>query len=157
MATTTNIGLKKFEGSDYVSREDINANYDKIDEALGIDYICERGKSGDWEWVKYASGFMEQWVADKAFSSQTFRTWGNNYNARTPNWSFGNFPIAFVARPLCFVTFNSAASGTYESVVGYDQSLSATKSQSFFLYDPTAEGTTIDTPHFGIYARGYWK
>lgn len=160
MATTTNIGLQKFEGSDFVSRDAINENYDKIDEALGIDYVCERGKSGDWEWVKWNSGFMEQWVSDKAFATQTFEDWGDRGTmSRTPNMSFGNFPIAFVSRPLFFVTFNYAEgdSGYYEAAVGYDQSTSVTAPPNFFLIDPRYVGNTIETPHFGCYTRGYWK
>ena len=155
MATTKNIGLVKFEGPDFVSREEFNANYDIIDTALGIDYVCERGKSGDWEWVKWNSGFMECWVADKAFPTQTFANWSGL--SRTPAMNFGNFPIAFISTPLCFVTFNSAESAGFQSVVGYGQNTSTSKAPSFFLVDSALSGTTISTPHFGCYARGYYK
>ena len=158
MATTENIGLTLFEGSDYVSREAINENFTKIAEALGIDYICERGKSGDWEWVKYNSGFMEQWVVDKAFPSIDVRAWVGNEGilGRTNNMTFGNFPIPFTTLPQVYVTFNSTESGAFESLIGYDGNNSTTKAQNFFLVDPCI-GATVGTPHFGIYARGYYK
>ena len=157
MATTENIGLKLFEGSDFVSREDINANYEAIDANLGIDHVIERGKYGDWEWVKYSSGFMEQWISDKAFATQTTQAWGSSSLSRTPAMKFPNFPIAFTSMPLCFVTFNSADRAGLESIVGYGQGVSTTMPPEFFLADCAAAGTVLSGLHFGIYARGYWK
>lgn len=157
MATTENIGLELFEGSDYVSREAINANYQLIDENLGIDHVIERGKSGDWEWVKYASGFMEQWISDKVFETQTLAAWGSSTLSRTPAMKFGNFPIAFTSLPLCFVTFNSANRAGLESLVGYGQSVTVNTPPEFFLVDCGKPGIVLDGLHFGVYARGYWK
>ena len=157
MATTENIGLTLFEASDFVSYEDINSNFEAIDDNLGIDHVIERGKYGDWEWVKYSSGFMEQWVSDKAFETQTLAAWGSSSLSRTPAMTFGNFPIAFTSLPLCFVTFNSANRAGLESLVGYGQSVSTTTSPEFFLVDCGKPGIVLDGMHFGIYARGYWK
>ena len=157
MATTENIGLKLFEGSDYVSREEINSNFAAIDENLGVDHVIERGKSGDWEWVKYSSGFMEQWVSDKVFATQTLKAWGSSSLTRTPSMTFGNFPIAFTSLPLCFVTFNSADRAGLESIVGYGQGQTTTSSPEFFLADCASAGSVLSGLHFGVYARGYWK
>ena len=159
MAKTTNIGLQKFEGSDYVSREAINANYDKIDEALGIDYICERGRSGDWEWVKYASGHMEQWITRKAFPTQTLKPWNDDHLfKRTDSMDFGNFPIAFVEPPLCNINFvDNEDKVVFASFIVQWESSSTTAPPQFYIVDPTDTLTSINTPYCGIHARGYWK
>lgn len=160
MATTENIGLTLFEGQDYVSREAINANFQKISEALGIDYVKERGKSGDWEWVKYNSGFMEQWISRKAFESQEFGTYGSEGLKCTPLLSFGNYPIAFTAPPLFFISFVDAGDNggiTFGSWVMNEEEGTVNRPPRFRLIDAKNAVTTINTPYFGIYARGYYK
>lgn len=154
MATTKNIGLTLFEGQDYVSRETINGNYEKIDTALGIDFVCERGKSGDWEWVKWDSGFMEQWISDKAFPTQEVIPWGQAYS--THLMSFGNYPIAFKSVPLTYVTYNTSSTPDLYASIGYQGGNSTTAPRKFYILSDT-HVASIDTPHCGIYARGYYK
>ena len=53
-----NMGLETINSSDYVSPTPINNNFQKLD-ALGLDYVVESGRSGEWWYRKWKSGRAE--------------------------------------------------------------------------------------------------
>ena len=55
---TDNLELTMFNASDYVDFEDINSNFQKLDEALN-DSVIAQGTYGMWYWRKWRSGFCE--------------------------------------------------------------------------------------------------
>lgn len=57
---TKNLGLTTIGGSDYVSYETLNKNFEALD-VLGADYVTETGTSGMWTYRKWKSGFAEFW------------------------------------------------------------------------------------------------
>lgn len=96
MASTTNLGLTKIQGADYVSPDVFNDNYDKLD-ALGVDYVTERGISGDWVYEKRKSGQV------KLYGKVTAEGSGGYVQAKAP------FPFAFTQ------VYSAIAAPTYNA------------------------------------------
>lgn len=97
MATTTNLSLQKINGSDFVSPNVFNQNFDRIDQ-LGVDYVVETGRSGIWRYQRWKSGKCECWgnyttpVAD--YNEPWYSTWYPGYSFTLPN-----FPKVFSEAP----------------------------------------------------------
>ena len=109
MATTTNLGLSKIDASDYISPDPINAAFDILDK-LGVDYIVEQGKSGEWWYRKWHSGRAECGIDNKNFGDVDHKSaWGGMYISSQR--SFGNYPFAFASRPFTVIAFQSTSNG----------------------------------------------
>lgn len=89
MTTTTRLSLQKINGSDFVSPNVFNENFDKIDE-LGVDYVIESGRSGIWRYQVWKSGKFECWgnwttpVAD--YTTPWYNTFYPGHGFTCPNW-----------------------------------------------------------------------
>lgn len=90
MATTSNLGITKINGSDYVDVEAFNDAFDKID-VLGKDYVIEVGTSGIWKYQKWKSGKVECWGISNAPATNYTRQFGSAYYKE----DMGTFPVAF--------------------------------------------------------------
>ena len=153
MATTTNLGLAKINASDYISPEPINAAFDILDR-LGVDYVVEQGKSGEWWYRKWNSGRAECGIDNKNFGDMAHtRKWGGMFVSTQK--SFGNYPFAFASRPFTVISFQSTTTGTYSSYVAQSNTQSVTEAPKFYLVDPNS-GTALGAT-FGIYVCGRYK
>lgn len=150
---TDNMGLVSIDSSDYVSPTDINNNFKKLD-VLGLDYVVESGKSGEWWYRKWKSGRMECGIDDKNFGNVAHTIkWSSMYTS--PQLNFGAYPFAFASRPFTTITFQSNTGGEHVSYVSYVSSTSTTTSPKFVLVDPNSG--TANSAHFGIYVVGRYK
>lgn len=159
MADTTNLGLKKIQGADYVTPDVFNTNYDTIDK-LGVDYVVATGTdSNGWWYRKWNSGYCECSIADKNFGDVSINNpWGALY--ASPQLWFGAYPFAFKSRPFVTISFNgSSDSGTegkdQQSYTACSASTSTTESPYFRLVDPyTNKHSNV---RCGIYVFGFYK
>lgn len=147
------MGLETIESSDYITPTIINQNFQKLD-ALGLDYVVETGKSGEWWYRKWKSGRAECGVDRKEFSEVT--SWiTSDYGYLTPDMSFGSYPFSFKSRPYTSITFegdkNYSTRGSYCVPRHSD---STTLSPSFFIVD---WGNQNMKPVCGIYVNGWYK
>lgn len=155
MATTTNLSIDLLNSSDYVSVDPINNAIEKLD-VLGVDYIKEQGKSGDWNYRIWNSGTMECFISSKSFGDVAHtNAWGVLYNSAA--LSFGNFPstLTFAAAPACFISFSSSSDGGHRSFLTTTGNATTTKPPSFALVDPNS-GTATGAK-FSIYCIGRSK
>lgn len=153
MTTTANLKMELEPTSNFVSPNTFNKNFQILD-ALGIDYIVEKGTSGEWWYRKWNSGRAECGIDDKAFANQDHKTsWGSMYT--TNNMSFGAYPFSFASRPFATITFNSDSSGSHKSYISIASTTSTTQAPQFSLVDPNSG--TVNSPHFGIYVCGRYK
>lgn len=104
---TTNLGLAKIQGADYVKPDTFNDNYDLIDK-LGVDYVTASGVTGSWGYRKWNSGMLECWG----------RFSGKMSSGRC-NFS-QNFPFAYASKPV--LAANGGISKTISATVNYAES-----------------------------------
>ena len=153
MATTTNLGLSKIDASDYISPDPINAAFDILDK-LGVDYVVEQGKSGEWWYRKWHSGRAECGIDNKNFGDIDHKSnWGGMFASNQR--SFGNYPFAFASRPFTVISFQSTSNGSHSSYVAQANTQSTTEAPKFSLIDPNS-GTALGAT-FGIYVCGRYK
>lgn len=155
MAVTTHLQLQKINNSDFVSPEPINANMDKLDK-LGVDYIIEQGKSGEWWYRKWKSGRAECGIDNKSFGSASVRSWGNIFSTYN-GFSFGPYPFAFKTAPFVTVTRSpsTAASGAYFGVVTGEATSPTTQAPPVDLW--RADEVEITKVVLSIYVTGFYK
>jgi hypothetical protein len=157
MATTTNLGIEKLNSSDYVSVDPINNAFDKIDN-LAVDYVTEKGTSGEWWYRKWKSGRAECGIDRHNAGTLDHSTpWGSMYTSGSKGWGNNgqviNYPITFSAAPMVIITFlYSSSTTTHCSFVAQQSSKSTTTPPNFALIDPNT-GKANDAT-FGIYVCG---
>lgn len=149
----TNMGLVNIDPSDYVSPDTINENFNKLD-ALGLDYIVESGKSGEWWYRKWKSGRAECGIDYKNFGSVAHTiAWKSLFISSQLN--FGAYPFAFASRPFTSISFESVSGTEHVSYISYVSTNSTTTSPKFVLVDPNSG--TANEACFGIYVCGRYK
>lgn len=155
MATTTNLELNKIEPEDYVDLDPINKNWDKIDQ-LGVDYVIEQGKSGEWWYRKWKSGRAECGIDQKTFADMTSYKWGALY--RVGPYKFPNFPITFSSPPISNIMYRSDNNnyGGILHVHPWYGTQALTAPPSFSIADPLGPHT-YKSPVCGIFVTGTWK
>lgn len=127
MASTTNLGLTKIQGADYVSPDVFNDNYDKID-AVGKVYAVEAADGTEWYYRKWSDGRCEAWLT-KAYSDVSLNDqWGSLYETSVSPMTF---PVAFSERPHMTVTFATTSGNTAFAVP--NTGLSTTQTGSILL------------------------
>ena len=155
MASTTNLGIDKINGGDYVDPEVFNNAFDKLD-ALGVDYVTESGTSGEWWYRKWKSGRAECGIDYKSFGTVRLDdTWTGSWYSSS-NMTFGNYPFTFSSRPYTSIKF------LYDEVMGTGRicqvmegaTASTAKSPTFYIVDATSGEMK---PYLGIYVMGYYK
>lgn len=151
---TKNLGLDIINASDYVSPTPINNNMNKID-ALGVDYIVEKGTSGEWWYRKWKSGRAECGIDSKQFGQQTLTAAPEGSLYITSDLSFGAYPFSFAARPYTAIIFEGdELNANRGSFVATKHSTSTTLSPTFFMVDWSSGNTK---PMCGIYVCGRYK
>lgn len=151
---TNYMGLSSIDSSDYVSPKDINDNFQILDK-LGLDYVVESGKSGEWWYRKWKSGRAECGIDDKNFGNVAHTTQWTSNTFISAELNFGAYPFSFASRPFTTVTFNSNTGGTHRSYISYVSTTSTTTSPKFNLVDPNSG--TANEAHFGIFVVGRYK
>ena len=151
MATTENLGLSLINSSDYVSPDPINTNMTTLDK-LGIDYVVEKGTSGEWWYRKWKSGRAECGIDSKNFGSVEHTIqWGGMY--RSNQLTFGAYPFSFSSVPFTAIVFQGTTGGIeHYSYTSQGSGKSTTLSPTFFLVD--ANSNTAENASFGIYVCG---
>ena len=71
---TPNMSLALVPTSNFVTPEDFNRNFEKLD-ALGLDYVTEFGTSGEWWFRKWKSGRAQCGIDYKEFGDATLVPW----------------------------------------------------------------------------------
>lgn len=151
---TKNLSLNIVNGSDYVSPDPFNTNFEKLD-ALGLDYVVESGTSGEWWYRKWKSGRAQCGIDYKEFGEQTLTQWVYTSLYATNELSFGAYPFAFKSRPFTVVSFeNDKLLAARDSWVNLSNSTSTTMSPSFRIVDASANPCS---PACGIYVDGWYK
>lgn len=155
MAVTTHLQLQKINNSDFVSPEPINNNMDTLDK-LGIDYIVEQGKSGEWWYRKWKSGRAECGVDNKSFGSASVRSWGNIFSTYE-GFGFGAYPFAFKTAPFVTVTRSpsAAAAGAYFGIVTGEATSPTTQAPPVDLW--RSDEVEISNVVLSIYVTGFYK
>ena len=150
---TKNLQLTTINGSDVVNPEVFNTNFTILDK-LGVDYVVEKGTSGEWWYRKWNSGRAECGIDDKDFGSVAHNTaWGGLHVSGS--LTFGSYPFSFASRPFVSISFNSNSAGNHTSYVATTSSTSNTSAPNFYLVDPNSG--TATSSHFGIFVAGKWK
>ena len=153
MSTTTNLGITKLNGADYVSVDPINNAFDKLD-ALGVDYVISTGVSGEWRYRKWNSGIAECWISNKNFGNDHLSPWGSIYSTYSSR-SFGAYPFTFAEAPCVILSPGNTDAGLYFGIVTHSSSSLTTQSPQFDLWRPSSG--SIDKVLMSIYAIGTVK
>lgn len=153
MANTTHLQLQKINSSDFVSPEPINNNMDKLD-ALGIDYIVQQGKTGEWWYRKWKSGRAECGIDNKNFGSATLQAWGNVYSTYI-GFSFGAYPFAFKQAPFVMISRSPMTTNTYFGVIMGDVTSPTTVSPRVDLW--RADKIDLSNVILSIFVTGFYK
>lgn len=159
MSTTDNLGMTLIEGSDYITPDTINDNFEIVD-ALGKDYVKNCGTtSAGWWWRKWASGRMEcgidyysfgnvavELYMPKAKSSGVSTT--NGLYQSTEILSFGSYPKSFSKNPFVVISprNGTASDGNTKAMQAHIRPKSSTTtSPGFRLRFWSDSGTLLKT------------
>lgn len=156
MANTENLKIDLINSSDYISPEPINNAFKLLDK-LGVDYIVEQGKHGEWWYRKWKSGRAECGIDDKNFGRVDHKIqWGAMYGTDSTQ-TFGAYPFAFSQKPFVSIMFNGDGLQTtaHQSYIAAGHSQSTTVSPGFRTIDPYS-GTYTEL-HCGIFVSGFYK
>lgn len=89
--TTSNLELTKWADTDYVNFEEMNGNFQKIDESLA-DSIIGIGAEGNWQYRKWRSGFVELYYNDTfSFATTDLTKSGSIYYATGITYAYPSF------------------------------------------------------------------
>lgn len=153
---TKNLNLPQLDGSDYISIDPFNDAFSKLDK-LGIDYVVESGKVGEWWYRKWSSGRAECGIDAKEFPRQEMSSYGGSKELfMTPATSIGAYPIQFKSKPTCIVNFieDKAFGAGRGAVVANQGNGTNTQGPKVFMIDPTKAPAQIV---FGVYVTGWYK
>lgn len=153
MANTTYLQLQKINSSDFVSPDPINNNMDKLD-VLGIDYIVQQGKTGEWWYRKWKSGRAECGIDNKKFGSATLQAWGNVYSTYI-GFSFGAYPFAFKQPPFVMVSRSPTTTTAYFGIIMGDVTSPTTVAPRVDLW--RADKIDLSNVVLSIYVTGFYK
>lgn len=121
--------------------------------AMGIkDYVTAQGKSGNWHYRKYNSGYCECWrsITEQVTASQ-WEAWGGIY--LTPGISVGAFPFSIYSA-VPNVTAHNAGNNTLGVVTASD--VSVTTMNEVRCFRGTKPSSTI-TVVYNVFVCGKWK
>ena len=103
MSSTAHMNIQLINSSDFVDPSVINNGFQKLD-ALGIDYVTESGKSGEWWYRKWKSGRAECGIDSHTFPNSKMNAWLAGWYL-TDYYAFPAFPFAFAAIPHSSIMF----------------------------------------------------
>lgn len=151
MAQTENLKITKLNAADYVSVDPINEAFDKLD-VLGRDYVVASGTSGEWWYIKYASGRAFCGIDSKSFGSDSMYPWGSLYSSK--NCAFGAYPaeVRFTGNPHAVIS-NLTNNWLWPCPTANTTSL--TVSPTFAMI--SAAKYDISDLRCGIFVSGRWK
>lgn len=153
---TSHLNLDLIDPDDMVSVDPLNNNFNKIDAQLA-DAVIERGASGDWWYRKYRNGRYECGIEFKWFDKSNLTNVANAYGI-SKQYDFGPYPITFVGRPYCNITFEDENGGNYAHCYGWimmDKSCHRSRTPWFKV--AIDRGKAPIKPACGIHVIGRWK
>lgn len=153
---TKNVALELINADDLVSVDPLNTNFNKIDEQLA-DAIIERGEANGWWYRKYRNGRYECGIEFKWFAKSNLTNVNNTYGVSN-EYTFGNYPITFVGRPYCNITFEDENGGNYANCFGWiamNKMVQTAVSPRFKVV--IDRGRAPIKPACGIHVVGRWK
>lgn len=96
-------GLKDLQGSDYVSVNDINNNFQVINDKLSMAYVNAEGEQGNWWYMRYTNGRVFFGIDDYAYGDIALSAkWDDYYSSVTLTLP-GNFPVAMKSTPYMHI------------------------------------------------------
>lgn len=144
----TGIGIGKYNEHD--GEIEIEETWDiRYHGAVMVDHVIEQGTTGNWTYVKWASGRAEAWGVFAFNSLPVTQAWGSLYETAKQHVIF---PVGlFVAVPNCQLT----QTGNSASFLELADELDATRSQNFWF----VRATSLSSANFTIHAHvtGRWK
>lgn len=119
-----------------------------------IDYIVDEGTSGNWKYIKYASGWAEAWYRGNIGQI----TLGTALATDIVSNSFHiDFPFAFIETPFCILNYEGNSSG-YANVQHSNAGLTTTtKSYSIRLSRIGTSSIALQGNTVSCYVKGRWK
>lgn len=153
---TKNLELGTFNENDYVSVTPFNTNFETIDRNLA-DSVIERGEANGWWYRKWRNGRYECGKEFVWFDKSNLTNVGNVYGISN-EYTFGKYPITFVGRPYCTITFEDEHGGSYGKCFGWiamNKQVSRTDSPTFKVC--VDRGKAAIKPACGIHVIGRWK
>ena len=122
---------------------------------LGVtDYIVAQGTSGDWAYVKYASGRADCW-AYVSLSISAYKAWGGIYES-SQSIAAKSYPFTWWSVPGFTALLRNAGSGMFISGFEYGPTGSTTQSPQVNVLRG-GNWTTATTANILLYATGRWK
>ena len=149
MAKTQNLGLNLLNGSDFVDYNTLNTIFTSLD-ALGLDYIVEKGVSGEWWYRKWSSGRAECGIDDLNVGDQEIIAW--NWLWMSHFISVSNWPISFKSTPGFHVGVNSTEGNRGDVWATSEYTKTGLK-----IALTTSSNATVKQCHLSIYMHGAWK
>lgn len=153
----TNMALTMIDENDFVTPTTINNNFTELDK-LGVDYVIDKGMSGEWWFRKWNSGRLECGVDAKQFGRSDVHIWGgaNSGLYATNQYTFGNYPFSFKSRPHTSISFlqDNTRDGRGSTIAIFNNDSPLTRAPSFEVVD---SWNYAMEPICSIYACGFWK
>lgn len=154
MQETTNLRLNLLEGSSVVDYNEINAYVTAIDK-LAVEFVREKGTSGNYWYRKWSSGRAECGVDNREFyKSLDLRTQYGGTGLYIPSGRlnpFGQYPIHFLSRPYASVCFNYCNESA-SCVVIQSQTAGQTNAPSFVIAN--SGPVTLTSVQLSIFCTG---
>lgn len=159
--TTTNLNISLIQSSDYISPDPINTAFKTLD-ALGVDYITERGTKGDWWYRKWKSGRAECGIDKYTGATKTSVLWqeGSHMYICGEYSAPSAFPVTFSTPPMTVVMYRGESGSGPQGGIIHIHSRTGTDAYTLapkFSIVDAAGPHTYTTPIFGIYVTGTTK
>lgn len=144
----TGIGIGKYNEHD--GEIEIEETWDiRYHGAVMTDHVIEQGTTGNWTYVKLASGRAEAWGVFAYDGLAVTQAWGSMYETAAQHISFPSG--LFTATPNCQLT----QTGDSASFLELGDGITSARSQRFWF----ARATSVASANFTIHAHvtGRWK
>lgn len=131
----------------------VNDNHGAWDSISQVsDYVVAQGTSGDWNYIKFASGLAIV-SGTTTVSSKISTAWGGIYE--TPSSYYVDYPIKFSEIPVCTMGISSSTGAI--SGIEVSTGASTTRTPIFWLMRGDTGGDVTYTTDVSITAIGRWK
>lgn len=119
----------------------------------GVDKVIAQGKSGEWNYRKWQSGWAELWAMQTVSGSDIDNAWGAVYEHEA--WTLGQYPIEFVSRPSVFISSEGDSIYVSQPYLNTRWSQSSQDAPLYFVTRPTTANNV--TYYANWYVIGRWK
>lgn len=132
----------------------LNILKDILNRLLHIDYIVDEGTSGNWKYIKYASGWAEAWYRGNIGQVTLSTQLGTDI---VSNSIFIDFPFSFVEIPYCILNYEGNSSGYTNVQHSNAGTTTVSKSYGIRLSRIGTSSITLQGNTVSCYVKGRWK